>query len=238
MLSFTSYALAVLVLGPQSVAPTSPPISGTYVLADGPDNVLELRKDGTYLLQEGPRRMEGRWQSRGSQLVLNIELALRVDGDAIVGPDGRRWLPNASPVVDRNRSSANEASAIADIRVLLVSQAAYSNRNGGAYGDIACLAEPADCITDYGIAPPFLDKRVAVPLASRNGYVFRFVPGKPIPPTAGIGKRSLAGFVYTATPTDPGKSGVRGFAADETGIICFTRNGQPPPMTGPCDVVP
>jgi hypothetical protein len=35
----------------------------------------------------------------------------------------------------------------------------------------------------------------------------------------------LSCYVYHATPLNPGQTGVRGFAGDCSGVICFTPNG-------------
>jgi hypothetical protein len=38
--------------------------------------------------------------------------------------------------------------------------------------------------------------------------------------------------VYFATPTSPGQTGVRGFAGDSSGIICFSTDGATAGTTG------
>jgi hypothetical protein len=40
----------------------------------------------------------------------------------------------------------------------------------------------------------------------------------------------LATFVYAAIPAEPGKGGNRGFAVDQSGLVCFTTDGTVPKM--------
>ena len=49
----------------------------------------------------------------------------------------------------RARVSANEASAIGDIRTVISAQAAYSSASQGGYGELRCLSEPKTCLTGY-----------------------------------------------------------------------------------------
>lgn len=46
------------------------------------------------------------------------------------------------------------------------------------------------------------------------------------------------GFAVTATPLEPGRSGVRAFCADTTGVMCFNLDGTAPPVRpdGTCDL--
>jgi len=46
------------------------------------------------------------------------------------------------------------------------------------------------------------------------------------------------GFAVTATPLEPGRSGVRAFCADTTGAMCFNLDGTAPPVRpdGTCDL--
>jgi hypothetical protein len=54
----------------------------------------------------------------------------------------------AIPGLLRARMSANEASAIGQLRLMTSAQAVYSSFNKGQYGTLDCLAAPATCLPD------------------------------------------------------------------------------------------
>ena len=134
----------------------------------------------------------------------------------------------AIPSLLRARVSANESAAIGDIRTLVSAEAAYHGANGGFYGPPSCLAAPANaaCIPSYPTnAPLFLDQQLAT-LQAKAGYSRSFQPG------GATGVRSdITCYAYHTTPTVPGQSGVRGFAADCSGMMCFTTEGSAVPST-------
>ena len=128
----------------------------------------------------------------------------------------------AIPALLRARVSANESATLGDIRTVISAEAAYHAANGGFYGPLPCLSGPDDpnCIPGYPTAAPiFLDSQLAS-LNAKGGYARAFVGG---PPT-GL-RLDIPCFAYHATPVVPGKTGVRGFAADCSGTICFTNDG-------------
>jgi type IV pilus assembly protein PilA len=133
----------------------------------------------------------------------------------------------AIPALLRARVSANESAALGDIRTLISAEAAYHGANGGFYGPPNCMAVPSDpaCIPSYPLnAPIFIDLALAS-LQPKSGYNRSFQPGNP------TGVRSdLSCFAYHATPTVPGQTGVRGFAGDCSGSLCFTNDGTPVPV--------
>ena len=132
----------------------------------------------------------------------------------------------AIPSLLRARVSANEAAAIGDIRTVISAEAAYHSANGGFYGPLTCLAAPyqANCIPNYpSAAPIFLDSQLAS-LDGKSGYNRSFEPGTP----TGV-RQDIPCFVYHATPVVAGKTGVRGFAGDCSGAVCYTSDGSPVP---------
>jgi type II secretory pathway pseudopilin PulG len=144
----------------------------------------------------------------------------------------------AIPSLYRARVAANEAATIGDIRALLSAEAAYQSANAGFYAEIECLATPSACLPSYpATAPTFLDSGLAQPDLVKNGYRRRFVAVQKVAESQNVGKRSLADFRYEATPVEPGQSGVRGFAGDASGRVCFTLDGSVPEMKGTCNVV-
>jgi type IV pilus assembly protein PilA len=137
----------------------------------------------------------------------------------------------AIPSLLRARVSANESATLGDIRTLISAQAAYQSANGGFYdGNLDCLTLPsaAACIPSYPvIAPTFLDSQLASQ-QSKSGYNRLFTGGAvpaPLPPTSS--PTSVGVYSYDATPVNIGQTGVRGFAADSSGRICFTNDGTP-----------
>jgi hypothetical protein len=115
-----------------------------------------------------------------------------------------------------------ESAAIGDSRTVISAQAAYASATGGCYGDMPCLSQPTSCIPDYPAdAPVFIGTELSS-LADKDGYRRTYIPGPPahIP-------RCFATFAYTALPTRPGRTGVRSFCADDTGIVCVNDDGAP-----------
>ena len=78
----------------------------------------------------------------------------------------------------------------------------------------------AACIPSYPTnAPIFLDSQLAA-VTAKSGYNRSFQPGTP------TGLRSdMPCYAYHATPVTVGQTGVRGFGADCSGIICYTNDG-------------
>ena len=135
----------------------------------------------------------------------------------------------AIPSLLRARVSANEAGTLGDMRTLISAQAAYQSANSGYYdGNLSCLTEPSNgaCIPSYpAIAPTFLDSQLASQ-GTKSGYNRSYQSGAIIAPVvAASSPTSTAVYRYDATPTHIGQSGVRGFAADFSGRICFTTDG-------------
>ncbi len=144
----------------------------------------------------------------------------------------------AIPSLLRARVSANEAATIGDIRTVISAPAAYQPTNGGWYeGAFTCLDSPflgPPCIPNYPAnSPTFLDSQLAS-LASKSGYDRTFMAGQaPSAPSPAISSTgATTSYVYWATPTSPGQTGVRGFAGDSSGILCFSTDGSSAATTG------
>jgi type IV pilus assembly protein PilA len=138
----------------------------------------------------------------------------------------------AIPSLLRARVSANEAATIGDVRSVISAQAAYQSAASGLYGDLSCLATPsAGCLNNYpATAPTFLDATIAGQFP-KSGYTRSFTAGpaaNPLPPAVDAG--GIAVFVYHATPTVVNQTGVRGFAGDSSGRVCFTNDGSNVPV--------
>ena len=133
-----------------------------------------------------------------------------------------------------SRVASNEATAIADIRTVIAAQAAYSSVNGGWYEyNFACLATHGACIPMAPASTPtFLDSQLAA-LTPKAGYVRAIgsLGSTPQPPDPTVSTTSVSTYVYTASPSQQGQTGVRGFGGDASGIVCFSEDGQQTPST-------
>ena len=134
----------------------------------------------------------------------------------------------AIPSLLRARVSANETAAIGDIRTVISAQSAYSSAALGSYGVISCLSTPSACLGMYATtAPTFLDTNITN-LTNKAGYARTFWQG---PATAGTTNTgALDTYSYSATPSVLNQTGVRGFAGDSSGRICFSNDGSDPAM--------
>ena len=117
----------------------------------------------------------------------------------------------AIPNLIRSRMSANEAAAIAALNTIQSGQIGYSNTkfddadddNVGDYGDLEDLGEPPN------ETEPFIDEVLAT--GTKQGYVFEVTVD-----TADDGDEA---YTCTARPVTYGKTGVRSFFVDESGVI-------------------
>jgi prepilin-type N-terminal cleavage/methylation domain-containing protein len=133
----------------------------------------------------------------------------------------------AIPALLKARMTANEAAAIGDARTVASGEFSYASQNQGAFGTMACLANPAGC-GFTGTTAPFLSSDLTS-LAPKQGYLRGFVPGIP---GGGNPDPGLSGFVYTADPVVVAQTGGRAFAIDASGRMCFTPDGTPVPLSG------
>ena len=138
----------------------------------------------------------------------------------------------AIPSLLRARVSANESAAIGDIRTVISAESAYQSSNAGFYDTLTCLSTPAPCIPSYpATAPTFLDPNLASSngAISKQGYTrFYTDTGVVAPLPANASASSTADFIYAATPTLAGQTGVKGFAGGGSGVICYEPDGDDP----------
>ena len=138
----------------------------------------------------------------------------------------------AIPSLLRARVSANEAAALGDVRTVIAAEAAYQTENAGYFDRLECLGKPEQCIPGHHGSSMIDPRLLSTP--EDKGYRRIFYPGpraEPTPPKAS--PTSLMAFAYVATPVSPGKSGVRTFCGDATGIICHA-TGPVVPELGVC----
>jgi len=108
------------------------------------------------------------------------------------------------------QTAANEASAVAHMKTIVVAETAYHAANG-RFGTLEELA---------GANPPFIAGAIAT--GTVNGYAF----AEAVMP-------SETEFAYTAAPVEPGETGVRRFYVDQTGIVRSTADGTTPTADSP-----
>jgi hypothetical protein len=152
----------------------------------------------------------------GSEVRIGVKLPSGMGGVG-VGVLAAVAIPNLL----KARTSANEAATIGDIRTVISAEAAYQGMSGtDEYGELLCLSEPQSCRPDYA-GPTFLDPTLTS-LADKNGYKRSFFSGEAGSTTGGI-----KSYAYTAVPLQPGKTGVRSFCGDGSGVICVNDDGSP-----------
>ena len=95
------------------------------------------------------------------------------------------------------------------------------------FRSMSCLGTPTGCGFVAGTTA-FIDAQIAA-LTTKQGYARSFLPG-----IVGSGSpdSGLITFVYFATPAAVAQTGNRGFGGDNSGMICQTQTGAPPPVTG------
>jgi len=120
----------------------------------------------------------------------------------------------AIPSLLRARVSANEAAAIGDTRTVISAEAAYQSANSGFYGQITCMSVPSGCIAGY-TGPTFLDSSITA-LGTKQGYTRSW---DVLATTAGGGTGSLDLFCFDSKPAVAGKTGVRSFGGDASGVV-------------------
>jgi prepilin-type N-terminal cleavage/methylation domain-containing protein len=120
----------------------------------------------------------------------------------------------AVPNMLRSRMSANEAGAAGAMRTISSGEAAYqsaclsTNANGtGQYADLPTLAAPPS-------GEPFIDDMLGNGV--KQGYNFAAAPGPPSDAPA---------YQATAQPINPGKTGVKSYFVDQSGVIRFEGQG-------------
>jgi type IV pilus assembly protein PilA len=128
----------------------------------------------------------------------------------------------AVPGLMRGRMAGNEASAIASMRAITNAQAAYASTCGGG-GYASSLADLA--LEPIAGGNPFIpaDLGAADPAGMpKSGYEFTITGGGSAVMAAantcnGAADDTMTQFFAQGDPADPGNTGARFFAADESG---------------------
>jgi prepilin-type N-terminal cleavage/methylation domain-containing protein len=131
----------------------------------------------------------------------------------------------AIPGILRGRISANEASAIGSMRTIVSAQATFASSCGGGGYDVSPTADGLSTEPVVG-SPAFIPPDVAAAFngTAKSGYDFALADhpdGTDAVLPADIcngGVPTRTGFFATAEPSDPGFTGVRHFASDNSGV--------------------
>jgi hypothetical protein len=174
----------------------------------------------------GPRFLAPDWEGRYRDVA-----AEAIYGIMSAQPDGDEWV-----------AYANEYPALDDLQQLMKAQRDYAAVNTFFDARLACLELPVTCIAGYDPDLSFLRPLIAAGLP-RRGYTRRLIPGPPVSPdqiaSAKASRSSVTTFAVVATPDVPGVTGIRAFCGDDTGAICYTRDGRgPDARNGRCPVTP
>jgi type IV pilus assembly protein PilA len=116
----------------------------------------------------------------------------------------------AIPNLLRARMAANESSAVASIRTLVVAEVSYS----AAHGDLGFTCSLSDLEKER-----LINSQLA--RGQRNGYRFELVNCSP-----GESGGANAKYQVVAHPRIANQSGVRAFCADESGVIRVDFDGS------------
>ena len=163
----------------------------------------------------GPRFLAPDWEQRYRDVA-----AEAIYGIMSAEPDGEEWV-----------AYANEYPALDDLRQLVRAQKTYAEVTRFFDARLSCLELPSSCV-----AWPDPDESLLRPLIAtglpRRGYTRRLIPGPPVSPdqiaSAKASRSSVTTFAVVATPDVPGVTGIRAFCGDDTGAICYTRDGRAP----------
>lgn len=133
------------------------------------------------------------------------------------------------PLFLRHRITANETSAISSLRTIATAQSQFKTAtvvdlgDDGEYdyGTLDQLGDPPP-----GGSVPFIDSVLSGGVKQGYAFTMEVIPG---------GAAATAGFICLADPVVPGRTGVRRFYVDESGVIRATSDGSE--ATGESDPV-
>ncbi len=126
--------------------------------------------------------------------------------------------------VNKGRISADEAAAVAFLRTVNTAAVTYSSTYAVGYPkSLAAMGESSDGKVTQEHAG-LIDKTLASGM--KAGYTITYRPG---PPTDG----QVVAYMAVARPVQYGKSGIRSFFTDPSGVIRETREDREPTVNDP-----
>jgi prepilin-type N-terminal cleavage/methylation domain-containing protein len=126
----------------------------------------------------------------------------------------------AIPNLMRSKMAANEASAVASLRMVVTAEASYSTSypNLGYASTLAELGPVTGGGSPSSAGAALIDNLVAS--GSKSGYVLA-------PVAAGFtGDIPEVGFEFSNTPATVGSSGQRQFCTNESGVLRYEQGGS------------
>ena len=149
-----------------------------------------------------------------------IELMIVV---AVIGIVSAVAIPN----LVSSKRSANEASALAGVRVILSAEATYQATTGaGLYGDLAALA--SNSLVDQSIAAA----TIAGPGTAKSGYLFA---AENISGTGGPAFDAITQPVAHTSASLLFATGSRSFFVNESGVMYFNMTDTAPTCSATSD---
>jgi hypothetical protein len=125
----------------------------------------------------------------------------------------------------------NERQTRFELRFVTEAQTKYAAATGFFDARLKCLELPATCAAGRDADESFLGPALASD-APRHGYRRQLIAG-PAASASEIASRrasptSTAAFAYVVVPQSPGRSGLRAYCADDTGLVCVGLDGRAP----------
>jgi type IV pilus assembly protein PilA len=138
----------------------------------------------------------------------------------------------AVPGLLRARMSDNEASAIASMRAINISQQSYSHRCNGYSPSLTELREAGNFLSPDLTSAPVVAKRGFIVTMAQSSI------GEPIPAPPPGCTLTTTSYYATASPRSFGSTGTRSFATTEQGTIFYTSTNTPPADPIPATATP
>lgn len=126
----------------------------------------------------------------------------------------------AIPNLFRSKIAANQASAVASLRVINSAEVTYNSTYGLGYGALANLATPAGgCPAASSLSACLIDSNLSAGV--KSGYTFTAVASG----GAGTAANPNSAFNSTAVPVAPGQSGQDSYCSDGSGVTRYDTTG-------------
>ena len=221
-------------------------LSASRVLgADGYDTAWKTLTEGTHL--DGTRveaiKVLGSLQDARA-LPLLRRIVFGTAGELYLQPDSEDQYRNAAneailSIMTRHQDGeewvaySNEYAARNDLQQVLEAQRQYSRTTGFFDGRLACLELPSLCVAGHDPDTSLIGPALASGM-TRRGYTRRLIAGPPAQrheiAAKNASSTSVTAFAFLVVPEVPSVSGIRAYCGDDTGTICYTRDGRTPPV--------
>ncbi len=134
----------------------------------------------------------------------------------------------ALPLLLRARMSTNETSALAGLRTIMTAEVqfqtgSFTDADGDNVGDFGPLNGAASLVNPAPGTEPFIDDLLATGIKSGYTYVLNV-------DNAGAGDEA---FTCVARPITYGRTGVRSFYVDESGVVRYETANVVPTANSP-----